>query len=243
MDQSLLIIVPARGGSKRLPGKNLRPFGGKSLLSRTAEAITEAAPDAAVLLSTDDNTIAAEGRRLGWRVPFLRPAELASDQATTIDVVLHALDFRRDETGADPELVMVLQPTSPLRGSACIRAAIDLLGTREDADAVIGMVELALPPARLYFSKRNGIAEPVSADLRLPVYIPNGAIYLARTLAVRAECSLYTSRVLPLVMDTISSIDIDTESDWRLAEAALNAHLLPDSAPVLARESLPGNVT
>jgi CMP-N,N'-diacetyllegionaminic acid synthase len=242
MNPDILVIVPARGGSKRLPGKNLRLLRGKSLLEFTAAAISEAALGAPVLLSTDDDAIAEEGMRLGWSVPFRRPAALASDEAATIDVILHALDFRYAEMGSDPELVFVLQPTSPLRGGACLRAALELLKARDDADAVIGMAELRVPAARLYFAGADGVAEPISADLRRPVYAPNGAIYLGRTAAVRAKRNLYTSRLLPLLMDDIRSIDIDTATDWKLADAVLAAGLPLEASPLPMSGSFTGPV-
>jgi len=151
--KDLLIVVPARAGSKRLPQKNVRALAGKSLLARTAEAIVEAGLDAPVLLSTDGERIAAEGERLGWLVPFRRPDNLATDDATTDDVVLHALDHF---AGGDPAQVMVLQPTSPLRGGACLRAAVDLLARRDDVDAVIGMAAMQLPPTRLFLVGADG---------------------------------------------------------------------------------------
>lgn len=236
--KDLLIVVPARAGSKRLPQKNVRALAGKSLLARTAEAIVEAGLDAPVLLSTDGERIAAEGERLGWLVPFRRPDNLATDDATTDDVVLHALDHF---AGGDPAQVMVLQPTSPLRGGACLRAAVDLLARRDDVDAVIGMAAMQLPPTRLFLVGADGRAEAVSTDARRPVYIPNGALYLVRTAVLRSGRSLYPRRLLPLVMDCIRSIDIDTEADWRLAEAMLAAGLPADAAPVPARPSLAGD--
>lgn len=230
MIQPLLIIIPARGGSKRLPSKNLRIFGSKPLLAYTSDAIEQAAVNATVWLSTDDEAIAAEGRRLGWQVPFLRPAALSTDDATTDDVVLHALEYFFSQTGGAPELVLMLQPTSPLRGGMCIRTALDLLGSRRDADAVIGMSALNLPPSRLFFAGTDGVAEAVSSDLRRPVYVPNGALYLVRPSALLEFRSLYPPRLLPLVMDDIRSLDIDTEDDWRLAEAALAAGLPAETA-------------
>ena len=227
----MLIVVPARGGSKRLPQKNLRPLAGKSLLAHTAAAIAGAALTAPVLLTTDDDTIAAEGRRLGWLVPFRRPAELSTDDATTLATVLHALDWFRTEKGSDPNAVMVLQPTSPFRGAACLKSAVAALARRPDIDSVIAMTALQLPPARLFTADANGIARPLGAeDGRRPVYAPNGALYLVRTKALRRQGTVYADAILPLVLDGARAIDIDTPADWRLAEAALAAGLPPEAS-------------
>jgi CMP-N,N'-diacetyllegionaminic acid synthase len=229
MDESLLIIVPARGGSKRLPGKNLRPLAGKSLLVRTAEAVSEAGLDAQVLLSTDDDSIAAEGERLGWQVPFRRPAELADDRATT------ALDWSRQHHGSDPEATMVLQPTSPFRGGACLRAGVSLLAERIDIDSVIAMSRLDLPASRLYVATRDGWAQAIADDTRVPLYRPNGALYLARTAAIRRQRTLYAGAIFPLVLDGARAIDIDTADDWVLAEAALAGGLPEEPESFLPR--------
>ncbi|MGB0630052.1 MAG: cytidylyltransferase domain-containing protein [Alphaproteobacteria bacterium] len=223
----LLILVPARGGSKRLAGKNVRPLAGRSLIARTADAIAESGLDAPVFLTTDNDAIAAEGERAGMLAPFRRPAELAGDNAPTIDAVLHALDWFRDEHGHEPDAVMVLQPTSPLRGGAVLRAAFERLAARPDIDSVVAMTEMGLPANRIYFTDANGCAEAVSEDRRYPVYVPNGALYLARTEKVRAGRTLYAGAVLPLVLDPARAIDIDTEEDWRLAEAVLAAREMP----------------
>ena len=125
---------------------------------------------------------------------------------------------------------MVLQPTSPLRGGSCLRTAIDLLRSRNDADAVVAVSALNLPPARLFFAAPDGLAEAISSDTRRPIYVPNGALYLARVSALLELRSLYLPRLLPLVMDGIRSLDIDTETDWRLVEAALAAGLPAERA-------------
>jgi CMP-N,N'-diacetyllegionaminic acid synthase len=226
----LLIVVPARGGSKRLPQKNLCALGGRSLLAHTAEAIAVAGLGAPVLLSTDDDAIAAEGRRLGWRVPFRRPAELSTDASATVSVVLHALDWYRDENGSDPAAVMILQPTSPFRGAGCLRAAVSALARRADIDSVIAMTALHLPPARLFAVGTDGVAHPLGVeDGRKPVYAPNGALYLVRTSALRRAGTVYAGAILPLVLEGARAIDIDTAGDWRLAEAALAAGLPAES--------------
>ena len=224
----ILIVVPARGGSKRLPGKNIRPFAGRSLIAHAAEAIADSDLAAPVLLTTDDETIAAEGRRHNMQVPFLRPAHLASDTASTADTVLHALDWFRDDSGADPEMVMVLQPTSPLRGGDCLRTSVELLAQRPDANSIIAMTALDLPPSSLFQEDGAGVVQPLSDDTRRPVYVPNGALYLTRTASLRTKRSVYADPIVPLIMDPRRSIDIDTPADWDLALALLTAGV-PDA--------------
>lgn len=226
-----LIIVPARGESKRLPGKNLNLLAGQSLLAHTAQAIVAAGLVDMVLLSTDSEKIAEEGRRLGWSVPFLRPANLARDDSPTIDAITHALDWHEAETSRDPCEVMVLQPTSPLRGGACLKAAVKVLEQYHSVDSVIGMKALDIAPARLYFAGTAASCEPVvQGDGRRPVYVPNGAVYLTRTVALRRAKSLYAGTIYPLAMSELRSIDVDTEYDWRIAEAVIAAGLPPDNA-------------
>jgi CMP-N-acetylneuraminic acid synthetase len=235
----LLILVPARGGSKRLANKNVRPLAGRSLIARTADAITESGLDAPVLLTTDDDTIAAEGERVGMLVPFRRPANFSSDTAPTIDAVLHALDWFRDEHDSEPDAVMVLQPTSPLRGGAILRAAVERLDARPDIDSVVAMTAVGLPANRMYFADAKGCAEAISNDRRHPIYMPNGALYLARTDRVRAERTLYAGSVLPLVLDPVRAVDIDTEEDWRFAEAVLAGGALTPAGSHDVAPSLP----
>lgn len=227
MSAGPLIIIPARGGSKRLPGKNLKRLGGRSLIAWTADAARAGLPEATPLLSTDDADIAAEGRALGLSVPFLRPAELSTDAATTADAVLHALDWVRDREGADPAALMVLQPTSPFRGPRCLAAAVETLAERGDIDSIVGVTALPVPANKLFETDARGHAVPVSDRAVAPVHVPNGALYLVRTAAFRATGSLYAGTVLPFLFGRIRSLDIDTAEDWTLAEATLAAGL-PD---------------
>ena len=225
MAAEFLIVVPARGGSKRVPGKNLKNLAGLSLLAHTAKAIEAADVHAPVLLSTDDEKIAAEGVRLGWDVPFRRPDDLAGDDAGTADVILHALDWYCHTHGTEPPAIMVLQATSPFRGGACICEAVRLLDSRADIDSVIAMTESHIPPAQHFLVAEDGTGIPVADDRRCPVYHPNGALYLTRTAALRQARSLYAGKIAPLVINGIRAIDIDTESDFKLAEAALDGGL------------------
>lgn len=226
----VLVVIPARGGSKRLPGKNVRPLAGRSLLAWTAEAVAAAGLAERAVLSTDDPAIAEEGRRCGLPVPFMRPAELATDNAPTVDTILHALEWCSAEQGRDPGAVLVLQPTSPLRGAGCIAAALELLDARQDVESIIAMTPLHLPPSALFLWGAEGHAQAVAADDRRPVYMPNGALYLTRTEALRTRRTLYADPVLPLAMDPRRGVDIDTEADWHLAEALLSAGLPPEPA-------------
>ncbi|WP_445322704.1 acylneuraminate cytidylyltransferase family protein [Roseobacter sp. HKCCD7870] len=225
----ILVVVPARGGSKRLPGKNLRLLGTKSLIGWTAEAIESAGLSSCAVLSTDDPLIAAEGRRFGLTVPFLRPPELSTDDAPTVDTVLHALTWRRAQFGHDPEAVLVLQPTSPLRGFSCILAAISLLSSRPDVNSVISMNRHDLPRNAIFFPANAGGVEPLGVDVRSPVYLPNGAVYLTRTAALRASRSIYADPIVPLEIDPRRTVDVDTELDWQIAEAFLAAGLPPEA--------------
>ena len=230
----LLIIVPARCGSKRLPGKNLKKLAGESLLAHTAHAISAAGILAPVLLTTDDDRIAAEGERLGWSVPFRRPADLASDNAATFDTILHALDWFKGASGSDPDAVLVLQPSSPLRGGVCLVSALNIIRTQIETDSVVAVSALHIPPAHIYSTDVEGFAHPLDGDdLRRPLYVPNGAVYLTRTKALRQDGSLYAGKIRPLIMEPARSIDIDNEDDWWLAETLHAAGLPEDSAPMV----------
>lgn len=212
-----------------MPGKNLRCLGGRSLIGWVAKAISDAGLSEHAILSTDDPMIAAEGRRCGLEVPFLRPAELAGDDAPTVDTVVHTLDWQRAKSGIDPDAVLVLQPTSPLRGSACISIAIELLASRLDVNSVVSMSRYHLSPKSIFLTNEIGTAEALENNTRSPVYLPNGAVYLTRTAALRASRSIYADPIVPLVIDPRRTVDVDTELDWQIAEAFLAAGLPPEA--------------
>lgn len=218
----LLILVPARGGSVRLPGKNLRPLGGRSLLAWTAQAILASGLDVDVVLSTDCEIIAEEGRRLGWQVPFLRPAELARAETPTLPVVFHVLDHLLEERGADPDALMLLQPTSPFRGGDLIKDTVDALAARPDADAVLAVTKIKVGARWLLESGADDLLQPLCDSTQSDVFVPSGAAYLVRTSALRRERTLTPARTLPLIHHGLSALDIDTFDDFQLAEAALH---------------------
>jgi CMP-N,N'-diacetyllegionaminic acid synthase len=228
MNDRLLIVVPARGGSKRLPGKHLRPLGGRTLLEWTAEAITEAAIDAPCLLTTDDAKIAEAGRTLGWIVPWLRPASLATDEAPTLPAVLHAVDWFAGEHGGDPEFVMLLQATSPFRGGVTLQRGLDMLAGDPEVAAVVAVRDLHRTAETLFSCNANGHLVALGGSSgssgssgSTTVLTPNGALYLVRTRELRAVGTLYPEPTIPLLMEETPSLDIDTVSDWALAESML----------------------
>jgi CMP-N,N'-diacetyllegionaminic acid synthase len=223
----LLIVVPARGGSKGLPRKNIRLLAGKPLIAWTADAIRNARLENAVaVLSTDDEEIAETGRRCGLDVPFIRPAELATDEASAESVALHALDWAKRHAGV-PEAVMLLQPTSPFRPPQAIVEADALLRTHRDSDGVMGVRSIHRTLRTLFRMDAAGRLEALAGDEALrarrqeiePLYTPNGAMYVVRTAALEGGKGFFPLGCRAMVMDAVASLDVDDEKDWRIAEA------------------------
>ena len=220
MDYREIVIVPARGGSKRLPGKNRLEIGGKSMFARIDDVVSAAQLDVPIYLTTDNPDLAADGESLGWNIPFLRPSELATDIANTTDAILHLLDWRLANGAMDPEVIIVLQPTSPFRTASTLTSAVTFLREDQSVNSVVGMQTVDRPLHGVFVIGSDFIAEPaIKNDSRTPFYIANGALFATRTAAFRQERSLYADRILPLVMDQKQSVDIDTLDDLKLAEA------------------------
>lgn len=224
-DARLLAIVPARGGSKRLPRKNVLLLEGKPLIAWSIAAARDSGCFVDVLVSTDDAEIAETARAHGALVPWLRPPELATDTARSIDVVLHALDWYERERGAVAGM-MLLQPTSPFRTAGTIRAAATrFLDLGADAP-VVGVSPAETHPAwtfSLEGSRMHPFCGWEGLKLRsqdLPAaYTVNGAIYVSTPTRLRATQSFYAPDMHALVMtDRAESQDIDTAEDWASAE-------------------------
>jgi len=221
----VLGVVPARGGSKAIPGKNVADLGGRPLIAWTAEAARGSRLTRTVL-STDDAHIAEVGRAVGLDVPFTRPAELATDSASSIDVAMHALDEVL-RAGDDPyDAVMLLQPTTPFRTSADIDAAIVLLGAT-GADSVISVVDVGgHHPARMKRLDGDRLVDPPYAEAvenqprqeLEPLFIRNGAIYLTRADVLLTR-SFRGRDARALVMPAERSVNIDVPLDLLLARA------------------------
>ncbi len=225
----VLGLILARGGSKGVPGKNVRLLHGKPLLAYTAEPALEATRLARVVLSTDDPVIADIGRQHGLEVPFMRPAELAGDDTPSLPVVQHALRTLAERADRY-DAVCLLQPTNPLRRASDIDHCVKLL-EHSGADCV--MTVLRVPdehnPAWVYFRRVDGSlalclggrTPPPRRQLLTPAYHRDGSVYVTRADLVLRRGTLYGRRVLGCEMDPAWHVNIDTPSDWTRAEALI----------------------
>lgn len=211
----VLALIPARGGSRRLPGKNVRPFHGRPLIAWTIGAALASAHVDQVVVSTDDEVIARAAREAGAEVPFLRPAALAGDTAGSVDVAIHALDA----LGGDPvDLLVLLQPTSPLRLAADIDGGLTLL-CQAAAPAVIGVTKPFKPLAFHVRVDARGRIFPAGIETGDEARLINGALYAIGADTLRRARDFDPPGTLAFEMPVERSIDIDTEMDWRMAEA------------------------
>jgi len=225
----ILGLVPARGGSKGVPRKNIRILCGKPLLQYTAEAALQATLLTQVVLSTDDEEIARVGQECGLDVPFLRPASLANDYSPMVVVVQHALKTLA-ERGVEFDVVCLLQPTTPLRKARDIDACINLLAYHR-ADTVFTVLPIPSQynPHWVYFQNDQGClylstgeSTPVSRRQDLPpAFYREGSIYVSRTKVVLEQDSLYGQELVGYPIDPDASVNIDTLDDWERAERML----------------------
>jgi CMP-N-acetylneuraminic acid synthetase len=225
----VLGVVPARGGSKGVPGKNTRLLCGKPLLQYTAEAALAARLLSRVVLSTEDEEIAGVGKTCGLEVPFMRPVELAEDDTPMLPVVQHALHWI-EKNGERFDAVCLLQPTNPLRRPEDIDGCIRLLDTRK-ADSVVTILEVPLEhnPHWVYFRNGSdllrlstGEATPIPRRQELPpAFHREGSVYVIRRDVLMEGNSLYGQRLAGYPIERARSVNIDGPADWVRAEALL----------------------
>ena len=232
-----LALIPARGGSKRIPRKNIKKLCGKPLVAWTIEAAFEAQIVDRIIVSTDDQEIADISRQYGAEVPFLRPDELARDETPTLPVLRYHVDRLKKTEGWLPDFVITLQPTSPLRNSQHIKEAIEIFNNNIEADSLVSCVHVPhnLHPRSVMqkdscgFLKPfidQGNAWPKRKELKT-LYARNGAaIYITRTK--RLSEYIIGGNILPYIMNKIDSIDIDTIEDFLIAESIMNIKLFYD---------------
>ncbi|MCL5961868.1 MAG: acylneuraminate cytidylyltransferase family protein [Chloroflexi bacterium] len=224
----VLAAIPARGGSKGVPRKNVRLLGGMPLIGHSIDAAQRSRFRPRVVVSTDDEEIAAVSRRLGAEVPLLRPKELATDTTPTAPVIQHLLAALERAEGYVPDVVVLLQPTSPLRTASVVDAGIEAL-LNSDADSVVGVCLNEHPPQWLKVIGSDGYlqnfiegGETYRRRQDCPSsYRINGALYVTRPKLIRQEGRLLGDRTLPLIMNPLESADIDTELDFLVAEVLL----------------------
>ena len=217
-----LALIPARGGSKGIPRKNIREIAGKPLIAWTIEAARAAEGVERVVVSTDDEEIADVAREWGADVPFMRPSELASDEAPGVAPVLHAIDQLPDH-----DALVLLQPTSPLRTAAHIRDMLAFAQQR-GASSVVSIREVGDHPAWMFRRDADGMLHRYESSANATrrqdlseLYTLNGAMYWIETQRLRETKALVSDDTLGFTMDAESSVDIDTMLDWRLAEVLL----------------------
>ena len=236
----VLALIPARGGSKGIPRKNIRLFAGYPLIAWSIAAAKQAELVTRVIVSTDDEVIAAVAREWGAETPFLRPNELAQDKTTDLPVFEHALkwlDAERVE-GYRPDVIVQLRPTSPIRPRTMVDDAIRILLEHKDADCVRGVVPAAQNPFKMWrfngeskplnpLLEVEGIPEPYNAPRQiLPfVYWQTGHIDVIRDSTISQKRSLTGDVIYPLLIDPKYTVDIDTLSDWAKYEALVYSGL------------------
>jgi CMP-N-acetylneuraminic acid synthetase len=221
----VLGVIPARGSSKRFPNKNIRMLAGRPLIAWTIEAAQKANRLTDYLVTSDALLITDIAKNYGAPVPFIRPPELATDTVRNIEVVAHALKFMETEKQIVYDIIVLLQPTSPIRNPAHIDQAVDLLW-QSDLDSAVSVKGPFKKRDPILKAIRNGVLEdycPVQdpADTE-PFYMYNAALYAVKRDYFIQHNKLISPRQIPILMDPIYSVDVDTEADFLMAETYLN---------------------
>lgn len=225
----MLAIIPARGGSKGLPGKNTKLLGGLPLICHSIKAALASNLIDRVIVFTEDNEIATIAKNCGAEVPFMRPSNLANDTSIVLDSYLHLVDLINKENSKPIQSFVALLPTTPLRVSQDIDEAIKIFNKKK-ADSVISVVEASVPLYWHMSITKEGILKNYSPEFNVlknrqefkKHYVPNGAIYVFRTEAIRSTRQYYTEKTYPYIMPRERSVDIDNLLDFDWAEYLLH---------------------
>jgi YrbI family 3-deoxy-D-manno-octulosonate 8-phosphate phosphatase len=251
----VLALIPARGGSKGIPHKNIRSFAGFPLLAYSIAAGLQSKAVGRVLVSTDDEQIAAIAREFGAETPFTRPADLASDDSTDLPVFEHALEWLHSHDGYRPDVVVQLRPTSPIRPPGLVDAAVKLLLQHKDADSVRGVVPAGQNPHKMW--RLNGTGGPMQPLLEVPgmpepynaprqslaqIYWQTGHIDAIRAQTILAKASMSGEKIYPLVIDARYTVDIDNLADWARYEALVYSGSLDMVSPGRAPRPMPDRI-
>ena len=229
----VLALIPARGGSKRILGKNIRALGGKPLILWTINAAHDVPGFRDIIVSTDCPAIAQVAREGGATVPWLRPSELADDTSSSISVCIHAMDWYEREIDSI-DCIMLLQPTSPFRSATTIGRALEMFRVHRP-NSLVSLSPIETDPKWLY-QIHGGRPKPFldqrlsrEADNLPSIYKLNGSIYMANAEFLRVNHSFIGEDTMSLIIeDPFESLDIDTEWDWLTAESALKTLTIPN---------------
>lgn len=231
----ILGVITARGGSKGIPGKNIKPLLGKPLIAHTIEAAKASGVVDRLILSTDDPAIAEVAKQYGCEVPFMRPAEIADDKSAHLPVLQHAVKALKEKDGYEPDYVLLLQPTSPLRQAFHIKEAAELI-KKSGADSVLSVAEIPenYHHRKAMFTNESGVLRLVGSDRPIhervarrqdleKSYWSVGSIYLFKTglLSDPVKPNFYGEKTMPLPIDARYCVDINVPADWEAAEEAL----------------------
>jgi len=224
-EQKILAVITARGGSKGIPQKNLRTLLGKPLIAYSIQAAVQSRTLNKVIVSTDDENIANVSKQYGAEVPFLRPKHLAIDTATSLSVLLHAVKYLEEKEDYLADIIVCLQPTSPLRSAEDIDQAVTLC-TSTDADSVVSLCQAEHHPYWMKKVVKGRVYPLIGADGNKytrrqdlpPVYRLNGAIYVTKRKVLMEEERVLGEHTLAYIMPQERSIDIDAPIDLKLAE-------------------------
>jgi CMP-N-acetylneuraminic acid synthetase len=230
--REILALIPARGGSKSIPRKNIQPFAGYPLLAYSIAAGKAAGKVSRVIVSTDDQEIAAIAKEYGAEIPFLRPAEISQDDTPDLPVFQHALEWLEEEEAYLPDVIIQLRPTSPLRKTTHIDQAVQRLLEHPEADSVRTVCVPFQNPYKMWRIGNDGYMHPIlTTELpeayNLPrqvlpdVYWQTGYVDAAWTDTIISKNSMTGDNILPLVIGAEDWIDIDSPDDWRRAERLL----------------------
>ena len=229
----VLALIPARGGSKGIPRKNIRPFAEYPLIAFSIAAAIQAESAIRVIVSTDDQEIAEVARHFGAETPFLRPAELAADRTTDLPVFQHALNWLAEHEDYHPEIILHLHATSPVRPRGFIDQAVRLLLEHPDAECVRSVVSPGQNPYKMWridsqtgrmipLLAVTGFSEPYNTPRQLlpAVYLQTGHVNAIRPAAI-LQGSMTGTNILPLIVDASYEVDMDTLADWERGEWVL----------------------
>lgn len=219
----VLAVIPARGGSKGIPRKNIRPFAGKPLIAHSIEAAKNAPDVDRVIISTDDSEIASVAKQFGAEVPFLRPEELATDSARVVDAVIHTLDYLRENEQYEPTHILLLQPTSPLRTSDDITRALARM-RKSGADSLVSVCRtenILLTMDRdglLAIQDKAELASPNRQELTRYFRLDGSMIYIVRTDIFRAQRSFLAGKLVGYEIPRWKAVDLDDADDFVAGE-------------------------